>query len=372
MEILPPVPAWLQLRRGRWTVSAPGRVNLIGEHVDYCDGLVLPAAIGLRTWMTANPRGDRLLNIETEEGLHAEFAADVIPLPGPEKWANYLRGVFAGFLAAGVRVPGLAVRISSTLPQGGGLASSAALTVAFATLLEQAAGHPLDGNRKALICQEAEQQFAGVPSGCMDQMTAVHARAGHALLLDCRSLAIEHIPLRGAALLIINTGVRHDLADGGYAARHRETQEAASLLGVSSLRDCTPGHLTEMADQLPPVLFRRARHVVTETQRTADCATALTNGDLPLAGTLMNASHASLRDDFAVSCLELDLVAARAQCIPGVFGCRMTGGGFGGCCVALVHPEAMEGAKQALTDFCCANPGSGSGVFVMEASSGAA
>ncbi len=371
MEISPQPPAWLQSRHGRWTVSAPGRVNLIGEHVDYCDGLVLPAAIGLRTWMTAQPRDDGMIGIETEDGLRAEFAAGVVPLPGPEKWANYLRGVLAGLIAAGIRVPGLNVRIASTLPQGGGLASSAALTVAFATLLEQAAGHVLDGNRKALICQDAEQQFAGVPSGCMDQVAAVHAREGHALLLDCRSLAIEHLPLGGAALVIINTGVKHDLADGGYAARHRETREAAGLLGVASIRDSTPDHLTKREGRLPAVLFRRARHVVTEIQRTADCAAALRSGDLPLAGRLMNASHTSLRDDFAVSCSELDQVAALAQGIPGVFGCRMTGGGFGGCCVALVQPASVEPVAAALTGFCREHLGHGSGVFVTAAGPGA-
>ena len=371
MSSHPNVPAWLQSRAGRWTVSAPGRVNLIGEHVDYCGGLVVPAAIGLRTWMTAEPRQDRLLCIETEEGLRAEFAADAVPSPGPEKWANYLRGVLAGFLTAGVRVPGLDVKIASTLPQGGGLASSAALTVAFATLLGRAADHALDGNRKAIICQEAEQQFAGVPSGCMDQMAAVHAREDHALLLDCRSLAIEHIPLASAALIVINTGVRHDLADGGYAARHRETHEAARLLGFPSLRDCTPERLTEKADCLPSVLFQRARHVVTEISRTDACAAALKSGDLALAGTLMNDSHVSLRDDFEVSCQELDLVADCAQALPGVFGCRMTGGGFGGCCVALVRPDAKAETEAALTEFCRAHLGPDSSVLVTHAAGGA-
>jgi len=371
MENLPLPPAWLEARRGHWTASAPGRVNLIGDHVDYCGGFVLPAAIGLRTWMTAEPRQDRLISVETEEELRAEFAADAVPVPGPEKWTNYLRGVLTGFLTAGVRVPGLDVRIASTLPQGAGLASSAALTVAFATLLEQASGHTLDANRKALICQEAEQRFAGVPSGCMDQMTAVHARSGHALLLDCRSLAMDYIPLRNAALVIINTGVKHDLADGGYAARHRETTEAAQMLGVESLRDCTMDQLTETAGRLPPVLLRRARHVVSEIQRTADCAAALRSGDLALAGKLMNASHTSLRDDYEVSCMELDQVAALAQGIPGVFGCRMTGGGFGGCCVALVEPASVEKTAAILTAFCQEHPGPGSGVFVTAAGSGA-
>jgi len=370
MNLSAPVPAWLESFQMRWTVSAPGRVNLIGEHVDYCEGFVLPAAIGLRTWMTAGPRTDGLICIETEDGLRTEFSAGTQPEPGPEKWTNYLRGVLAGCLAAGIPVPGLEVRIASTVPQGGGLASSAALTVAFATLLEQAAGHTLEKDRKALICQEAES-FAGVPSGCMDQLAAVHARAGHAMLIDCRSRSVEHIPLGGAAFVIINTGVKHDLADGAYATRRAEAQEAARLLNVPSLRDCTRQRLTELSDRLPDTLFRRARHVVTEMQRTLACAGAFKNGDWILAGQLMNGSHASLRDDYEVSCAELDLVANRALTIPGVFGCRMTGGGFGGCCVALVRRDAVAAAAGYLAEFCRRALGPEAGVIVTDAADGA-
>jgi galactokinase len=370
MRRRPHVPPWIQSWVMQWTVSAPGRVNIIGEHVDYCDGLVLPAAIGLRTWMTGSLRTDDVISVETEAGLRAKFKTGPTQDPGPEKWANYLRGVLAGFLEAGMIVPGLEVRIASTLPQGGGLASSAALTVAFATLLEEVSGYRLGQDRKALICQEAES-FAGVPSGCMDQLAAVHARAGHAMLIDCRSRSIEHIPLDGAALIVINTGVKHDLADGEYAARRDETREAARLLGVPSLRDCSPEYLADFTAQLPATLFRRACHVVSEIPRTLACAGALRNGDLAIAGQLMNESHASLRDDFEVSCEELDLVASHAVTIPGVCGCRMTGGGFGGCCVALVRRDAAAEAAESMAEFCRTHLGRGSGNLVAEPGDGA-
>jgi galactokinase len=254
--------------------------------------------------------------------------------------------VLAGFLQTGARPPGMDARIASTLPQGAGLASSAALCVAFASLLETSSEKTLEPDEKARLCQEAEA-FAGVPSGCMDQLAAVHGRAGHALLIDCRSREVEPIPLGDAALLIINTGVKHDLADGKYAERRAETEEAARLLGVPSLRDATREILE--AGRLPEVLHRRARHVISEIERTQYCAEALRAGDHVRAGLLMNTSHSSLADDFEVSCLELDAVAEMVQAMPGVYGCRMTGGGFGGCCVALVQPERVAALTEGLT-----------------------
>ncbi|HWB02850.1 MAG TPA: galactokinase [Verrucomicrobiales bacterium] len=363
---------WLRCGSPSWIVSAPGRVNLIGEHVDYCGGYVLPAAIELRTWMAARLRGDGLISIETEDGLKTEFSVNTPPEPGPEKWSNYLRGVLAGCQQAGLRVPGLTVRVATALPLGGGLASSAAFTVAFATLLEQAAGSSLGPQTKAQICQDAES-FAGVPSGCMDMMASINARAGHAMLIDCSSGSIEQVSLgiTPPALVIINTGVKHDLADGGYAARHRETGEAARLLGVPSLRDFSPGRMDEAAGILPATLFRRTRHVVTEIQRTLDFVAAATSGDWQRAGQLMNASHESLRLDFEVSCPELDLVANKAWSLPGVIGCRMTGGGFGGCCVALVRPAARQAAQRLLSGLCRMHLPQGSGVLVTSAASGA-
>jgi galactokinase len=334
---------------------------------------VLPAAIGLRTWMAAVPRDDGFISIETEEGLQAEFPAGALPEPGPEKWCNYLRGVLDGCLNAGVRPPGLSVRVATTLPQGSGLASSAAFTVAFVTLLEQAAGTSIDARTKSRICQDAEA-FAGVPSGCMDMMASINAQVGHAMLIDCRSGSIEQISL-GAdppALVIVNTGVKHDLADGGYATRHAETMEAAALLGVTALRDWASDRLDEAARILPATLLRRTRHVVTEIQRTLDFAAALKSNDWSVAGRLMNASHESLCTDFEVSCAELDLVAEFAWTLPDVIGCRMTGGGFGGSCLALVWPGAVERTHAALTQFCRSRLAPSSGVLITAAAPGAA
>ncbi len=367
-----PIPPWITSRPFAWLVSAPGRVNLIGEHVDYCDGLVMPAGIGLRTWMTGEPRTDGLICVETEEGLRAIFPATGSPAPGPDKWENYLRGVLAGCLAAGLQPPGVNVRVSSTLPRGGGLASSAAFTVAFAGLLEKAAGVSLGGARKALICQEAEA-FAGVPSGCMDMMASIHAREGHAMLIDCRDRSVEQVFLGEVPpdIMIIDTGVKHDLADGGYTKRYEETREAARLLGVASLRDYAPDRLHEAGDLLPPVLFRRVRHVVTEIARTRDFARAVRGGEWTQAGELMRASHESLRVDYEVSCPELDLVAAHAWTLPGVLGCRMTGGGFGGSCVALVKLDAAVEVREELESLCRNHLGASAGVRVTAAGGGA-
>lgn len=354
-----------------WIVSAPGRVNLIGEHVDYCDGFVLPAAIGLRTWMAAEPRADGMISVETEEGLSSEFSGASHPKPDSAKWSNYLRGVLAGCLEAGLRPPGLAVRVATTLPQGGGLASSAAFTVAFATLLEQVTGQNLDRAAKSKICQDAEG-FAGVPSGPMDMMASINAQAGHAMLIDCRSGGVEQISLgpEPPALVVINTGVKHDLADGRYAKRHDETHESAAMLNVASLRDWSSDRLEEAARMLPDTLFRRTRHVVTEIRRTLDFASAAKSGDWHRAGELMKASHQSLRGDFEVSCEELDLVAEFAWTLPGVIGCRMTGGGFGGCCLALVRRDQIEQTAQSLTHFCQNSLPTGLGVLVTTAGNG--
>lgn len=370
MPSSPSIPAWITRTPHQWLVSAPGRVNLIGEHVDYCDGFVLPAAIGLHTWMSGRPRPDAVLSIETEDGLCVAIPSGSTPSSGPEKWANYLRGVLAGCLEAGLTIPGMDIRIASALPQGGGLASSASLTVAFATLLEAAAGTSLHPGEKARICQAAEA-FAGVPSGCMDQLASVHGRAGHALLIDCRSRHVEPVSLHGVSLLIINSGVRHDLADGAYATRRAETEEAAYNMNVPALRDANMQLLARCAGDISPDVFQRARHVVTENTRTLACVEAMKRRDWTQVGALMNESHISLRDDFEVSCEELNLIAHHGWFTPGVFGCRMTGGGFGGCCIALVQRDQAFGVARAFEEFCRSRLGPAAGVLLTEAVDGA-
>jgi galactokinase len=338
----------------RWLVAAPGRVNLIGEHTDYNDGFVLPMAIDRYILIAAdvNTSGQVTLHNETT-GETATFSVRPKVERGEPSWSNYVRGVIAGFQKRREKVSGFDAVIESTLPLGGGLASSAALEVATATLLEAMAGHVLDPLEKALLCQQAEHDFAGVPCGIMDQFTSILAQANHAVLLDCRSRTTTPVPMIDPAVtvLVINTNVRHKLAESEYAKRRSQCEAAARVLKVKALRDATPATLEAARRQMEPVVFRRARHVVSENDRTVQAAQAIQNSDWPTVGRLMYASHASLRDDYEVSCPELDTVVEMAQAMGlagGVLGCRMTGAGFGGCTVSLVNTEAVQRITRGL------------------------
>jgi galactokinase len=340
----------------RWQAAAPGRVNLIGEHTDYNEGFVLPMGIERHTVISADTNGSREVTLHsTATGSTASFHLRGPLKPGEPAWSNYIRGVIAGFQRQGRRVPGFDALIDSSLPYGGGLASSAALEVAAATVLEAMTGNELKPLDKALLCQRAEHEFAGVPCGIMDQFTSILARENHALLLDCRSRL--GIPVRmldpKVTVLIINPNVRHQLADGEYARRRAECEAAARELRVPSLRDATFDKLTAPRCRLDPVVFRRARHVLSENERTLKAARAIQASDWPTVGQLMYASHASLRDDYQVSCPELDLVVDIARALgekEGVFGCRMTGAGFGGCAVSLIRTEAVLQVTRKLGD----------------------
>jgi len=333
----------------RWVVAAPGRVNLIGEHVDYNDGFVLPMAIDRYTVIAAGPAA----------GEQATFASDLaddeaaISLAAPKKhatrghWSNYVAGVIAGCLARGMRPGGFHAVIGSDVPLGGGLSSSAALEVATATLMEAMTGVALEPVGKALLCQQAEHEFAGVPCGIMDQFASTLCQADHLMLLDCRSRQVEMIPFKDEALtvLIINSNVKHELSGGEYAERRGQCEAAAQKLGVSSLRDATLEQLEAVRSKLSPVEFCRARHAISEIARTTDAAIAMKAGDLAQVGRHMAASHASLRDDHEVSCRELDLLVELADRIGpagGVYGSRMTGGGFGGSTVSLVETARVD------------------------------
>jgi galactokinase len=327
---------------------APGRVNLIGEHTDYNSGFVLPMATEAGLLLAARPRSDRTVRVASRTmGESFELSLDAPITRDPPRWSLYLRGVLAGLLAGGVALPGFDAVITGNLPPGSGLSSSAALEVGTATLGEALAQTALEPLEKALLCQRAEHEFAGVPCGIMDQFAVVFSEAGHALLLDCRSLRRELVALASGdvSVLVINSMVRHELAGGEYAVRRRQCQEAATLLGVESLRDVTPLEVRSARDRLPEVLFRRALHVATENDRTLAAAAAIRRGDWPGLGQLLYASHESLQRDYEVSCAELDLIVSLAQSIGqpgGVFGCRMTGGGFGGCAVALVRTAELD------------------------------
>jgi galactokinase len=343
-------------RPPRWIVAAPGRVNVIGEHTDYNDGFVLPMAIEFFAVMAADRSSDGKNVVRIHSSSDAEPAVIDLSAPlqaGKPKWSNYPRGVLAGFLARGTNPGGLDVVLHSTVPLGGGLSSSAALEVCTATLVEAVSGKQIDPVEKALLCQKAEHEFAGVPCGIMDQFISVMGRKDHLLLLDCRSRKTELVPMRDPAveLLIANTNVKHELGSGQYAKRRAQCEAAAQLLGVPSLRDASAEALERVKSKMEEVVFRRARHVIGEIERTVQAAGRVRASDWPQVGELMYASHRSLRDDYEVSCAELDALVEIAESIGlpgGVFGCRMTGGGFGGCVVALVKSDAVAAISKKL------------------------
>jgi galactokinase len=344
-------------RPPHWMAAAPGRVNVIGEHTDYNDGFVLPMAIDRYTVIAAAPAADGNGQIQ----LHSTAGNGAVSLdlseplkPAPKgAWSNYPVGVIAGFLDRGAKLGGFDALIHSTVPLGGGLSSSAALEVATATLLEAMTGQRLDPVDKALLCQKAEHDYAGMPCGIMDQFISVMAREDHLLLLDCRSRRPELVPMSdpSMALLIVNTNVKHELTGGEYAKRRAQCEQAARALDVASLRDATADMLERADGELKEVNFRRARHVISEIERTIHAAEGVRASNWPTVGQLMYASHASLRDDYEVSCPELDAVVEIAQAIGpqgGVSGCRMTGGGFGGCAVALVRTDAVTAISERI------------------------
>ena len=346
-------------RPPRWIVAAPGRVNVIGEHTDYNDGFVLPMAIERYAVMAADTAA-AAGNISIYDTQFKENATIDVTAPvtkGQPKWSNYIRGVLAGFQQRGVKLPALDVAMISTVPLGGGLSSSAALEVCTATLIEAATGKKLDPIEKALLAQKAEHDFAGVPCGIMDQFISALGRADHLLLLDCRSRQTELVPMQdpSVTLLVVNTNVKHELGSGEYAKRRAECEQAAKILGVASLRDATAPQLEQAKGKMSDVVYRRARHVIGEIERTLHAAEGIRASNWPAVGNLMYASHASLRDDYEVSCKELDAVVEIAEDIGyrgGVYGCRMTGGGFGGCAVALVKTEAVDAiTKKIAADY---------------------
>lgn len=335
---------------------APGRVNLIGEHTDYNDGFVLPMAIDRETAAAVRRRPDRTIRVHTVNyDETAEFSLDVEKERKPGFWLNYIEGVARILERKGVKLTGADVLIWSDVPGGAGLSSSAALEVVSGLALSEIAGASVDRTTLAKVGQQTEHEYVGANVGIMDQFVSANAVRGHALLLDCRSLEFENVPLdtRKAAVVICDTNVKHKLAASAYNTRRSECEQAVEILrksipGIRKLRDVSVEDYEKYADRLPEPIRRRARHVVTENGRTLKAAEALKRNDLSEFGKLMWESHESLRDDYEVSSRELDILVEIAREIPGVLGGRMTGGGFGGSTVNLVERESLGIFKERI------------------------
>ncbi|MCS6882886.1 MAG: galactokinase [Oscillochloridaceae bacterium] len=336
-------------------VRAPGRVNLIGEHTDYNEGFVLPIAIDRATFVAARARTDRVIRVYSAQfDAEDQFSLDQVERNPDQPWSNYVRGVVKGMLACAPSLSGADLSIDSQVPLGAGLSSSAALEVAVAYALQLLNALDLSAMELALLAQEAERSFVGMQCGIMDQFMAALGSAGHALLLDCRDLSYRPIPIPPQARVVVcDSGVRHTLMGSEYNERRAACEQAVQLLRarlpqISALRDVAPAQLEANADLLPQPIIRRARHVVSEIERTLAAAAALERGDLGRFGALMDASHASLRDDYEVSTPELDALVELARRLPGCYGSRLTGGGFGGSTVSLVEEAAVEGFAAEL------------------------
>ncbi len=334
---------------------APGRVNLIGEHTDYNDGFVLPAAIDLAAWVAGRARPDRTLVVHAVDlDRGASFDLDDTAPVRAGDWTDYVRGVAIELARAGHRLSGADLLVASEVPIGAGLSSSAALEVAVAWALLDLTGITPDPLAVARLCQAAENRFVGARCGVMDQFAASHGRADHALHLDCRTLEARAVPLpEGVALVVCDSLVQHALATGEYNRRRAECEQGVAVLArhrsdVRALRDATADEVDRHRDELGDVLHRRCRHVVAENARVASAVAALERADVATLGSLLVASHASLRDDYEVSCPELDLLVETATRQPGVHGSRMLGGGFGGSTLSLVVPDAVPDVAAAI------------------------
>jgi len=357
---------------------APGRVNLIGEHTDYNDGFVLPAAIEFYCWAAIAPRGDRKLVIHSENFEETiEKDLDSLSPPGKKHWANYPLGVAWALCQAGKPVAGASIYIAGEVPLGAGLSSSAAIEVAVGFALLHDSGQEVERTELAQLCQKAENEFVGARVGIMDQFVSCHGRASHALLLDCRSLEYKYVKLPpDLQLVICNTMVKHELASGEYNARRAECEEGVRLLRgvfpeIRALRDVSLHRLENQRASLSKRVFARCRHVITENARVKSAFEAFGKGNIKALGTLMQDSHRSLRDDYEVSCKELDLMVEIASVQPGLIGARMTGGGFGGCTINLVESGAVNDFKRNVAAEYFSRTGLTPEIFVSPASEGA-
>jgi galactokinase len=362
-------------------VRAPGRVNLIGEHTDYNDGFVFPAAIDREVLIAGVRRPDRqvrayALNFNQSSTFpldHVKHATE-----GREKWSNYLRAIAWVFHEEGLGTQGMNCVTLGDVPLGAGLSSSAAMLVAGGLAFAAAAGLEIEPVRLALLAQRAEREFVGVNVGIMDQFISALGQKDHALLIDTRALTYEAVPLpkSGVSIVIADTNKKRGLVDSEYNTRRRECEQAVAILkqhlpDIKALRDVSVEDFEKYAAELPEVTRKRARHVVTEDARTLESVTALKAGDIPRFGQLMNASHESLRTDYEVSCKELDAMVAAARSIEGVYGARMTGAGFGGCTVSLVQDKSVAAFQREVPIQYKQATGLNATIYVTTASQGA-
>lgn len=325
-------------------VRAPGRVNLIGEHTDYNDGFVLPMAINRAVWMAVQPRSDRKVKVYSLDfGELVEFELDYLKRGTTGGWFEYIKGVAWALQEAGYTLQGWEGTMAGDVPIGAGLSSSAALEMATTRAFAAVSDWPWQAAAMAQIGQRAENEWVGMNCGIMDQMISAAGRADHALLIDCRSLESEPVPLPPAtAVVVLDTTTRRGLVDSAYNERRQQCEAAARFFEVPALRDVNTAEFEARAAQLDPLTRQRARHVITENERTLAAAEAMKQGDAVALGQLMNASHTSMRDDFEISNRELNVMVVHAQEQESCYGARMTGGGFGGCAVALVQAAAAS------------------------------
>ena len=354
---------------------APGRVNIIGEHTDYNEGFVFPAAINFGTWVAATKRADNdiVVTAMDYENQQNQFSLSDINYDEEQGWANYVRGVVKVLKEAMPDFGGANLLVTGNVPQGAGLSSSASFEVAILKALSALYKLPLDGVQAALLGQKAENTFVGCSCGIMDQLISAMGNEGMAMLLDCQSLAIEHSPLPDShQIVIINSNVKRGLVDSEYNLRRQQCEQGASLLGVSSLREATMEMLEGAKAHMPEVVYRRAKHIVTENARTLAASQALKTGDIETVSEAMAQSHISMRDDFEITVLPIDyLVEIIGEVLGKSGGVRMTGGGFGGCVVALVPTDKVEAVKQVVADKYSDETGYSADIYVCTATQGA-
>ena len=358
--------------------AAPGRVNLIGEHTDYAEGFVMPAAIDFATLAAISPRTDGQVVIFAENfGEERSYPANTLPKSATGHWSDYPLGVLATLAGEGYAIPAFSLSLWGDVPPGSGLSSSAAIEVATAAAVTGLMGVKIPGPKLARLCQRAENEFVGANCGIMDQFISANGAADHALLLDCRDLSFKLAPIpENVALVIANTMVKHSVAGTGYTTRRAEVEEACAILAthrpeIKFLRDATMADLDAWGHEIPPNSLKRARHIITENRRTVEAAKALLRHDLLTLGKLMHEAHVSYSKDFEASCAEADTMVDLAQDLPGLIGARLTGGGFGGCTINLVDKDSAATFAQVLKERYRQATGIDPEIHICHASAGA-